>query len=788
MANNTQETASFTGIGLAGRFGIAGGLLAIALGGAFVAIDSGLRHVQGEMESIIKVSQPMVEASFEMEINANEAGIGVLEYLQFLRFRDVAHRQKLQGDHEDFRRYLARFIYFATTDRQIELANRILVSHAAFVTTGSALLDAKDRIDRVAAATVVSVRDIARALDDEVEDRPLTNPRRHRVLIDSAKQLENAIWRLPLLLAAPNMADGIIERNVTETIQEIRARFDALARAVPEKSAAMRRLGKAFEDIATRIEALVQTQHEMTEGLNKFMALLSEMDQILDDDIQRLTGENLDAAMGEVLKEVQSSRWYMAAALAALLAVLIAMSVYIARWVVRPIKQLVDYAAEIGRGNFTASMEVTDAAEVGALARAGAEMSRSLQRAKDSMAREAAERVTIQETLGQSERLAAVGQLAGGIAHDFNNMLMVMGGYAERASKHAGEPEVVEKSLREIRGAIDSASKLVRQLSMFGGRRALDSRVFEVSRLKDDIDGLVQLTAGREQEIEYDFRHGARVKTDRGELTQAVLNLVTNASHASSPGSVIRISVDTADIAAGFAGAQPPLSPGRYVAVSVTDRGTGIPDRVLAHIFEPFFTTKEQGKGTGLGLSMVYGFAEKSGGGVRVTTKIGHGSTFSIYLPVSELAAEAVEARNASVPRGQGESILLVDDDERLVELTAEVLTELGYVVLAANGAFQAVEIAADELARIDLMLSDVVMPVMTGVEAYDIIKDHRPGLPVVFMSGSMNRYAEVTIPDHAQFLPKPVKTPDLARALRSALGDGAAKRPSPGEKRLEAV
>ena len=428
------------------------------------------------------------------------------------------------------------------------------------------------------------------------------------------------------------------------------------------------------------------------------------------------------------------------------------------------------------------------AAEVGVLARAGAEMSRSLQSAKDSMSREAAERVKIQETLGQSARLAAVGQLAGGIAHDFNNMLMVMGGYAERATKHAGEPEVVEKSLREIRGAIATAAKLVRQLSMFGGRRALDSRVFEVARLKDDIDGLVQLTAGKEQEIEYDFRHGARVKTDPGELTQAVLNLVTNASHASSPGSSIRISVDTADIAAGFAGAQPPLAPGRYVVVSVADRGTGIPESVVSRIFEPFFTTKAEGKGTGLGLSMVYGFAEKSGGGIGVTTKIGHGSTFSIYLPVSERPAEVVEAQDASIPRGQAESILLVDDDERLVELTGEVLTELGYTVHAANGAFAAVEIATDELIRIDVMLSDVVMPVMTGVEAYELIKEHRPGLPVVFMSGSPDRYSEVTIPDHAQFLPKPVKTPDLARALRSALGDSAAKTPSPGEKQLAVV
>ena len=403
----------------------------------------------------------------------------------------------------------------------------------------------------------------------------------------------------------------------------------------------------------------------------------------------------------------------------------------------------------------------------------------------DALRAEEANKLELERKLRQSQKMDALGTLAGGIAHDFNNMLMVMDGYAGRATKHMNDPDVVAKSLGKIRGSIAGASKLVRQLSMAGGRRALESRVFDVSQLKDDIDGLIQITAGKHQRIEYDFRDGARVKTDRGELTQAVLNLVTNAIHASSPGSVIRVSVDTADIPDGFTGAQPPLAPGRYTVVSVADRGTGIPDQILARIFEPFFTTKAEGKGTGLGLSMVYGFAEQSGGGVGVTTKIGQGSTFSIYLPVSELPAEALEARDASIPRGHGESILLVDDDEHLVELTGEVLRELGYVVHAANDAFAAVELADDSGLRIDLMLSDVVMPVMTGVEAYNIIKNDRPGLPVIFMSGDTNRFGEVKLPENAKFLAKPVTTAALAQALRTVLAGTGPKSPSPGDKQL---
>jgi signal transduction histidine kinase len=411
--------------------------------------------------------------------------------------------------------------------------------------------------------------------------------------------------------------------------------------------------------------------------------------------------------------------------------------------------------------------------------RSEAERSRYL----DALRAEEANKLELERKLRQSQKMDALGTLAGGIAHDFNNMLMVMDGYVGRASKRLDDPVVVAKSLRGIGGSIAAASKLVRQLSLAGGRRALEARVFEVSQLKDDIDGLIQITAGRHQRIEYDFRQDARVKTDRSELTQAVLNLATNAIHASSPGSVIRISVDTADIADGFTGAQPPLAPGRYVVIAVADRGTGIPDQILARIFEPFFTTKAEGKGTGLGLSMVYGFAEQSGGGVGVTTKIGQGSTFSIYLPVSELPAEALEARDASIPRGHGESILLVDDDAQLVELTGEVLRELGYVVHAATDAFAAVELADDGDLRIDLMLSDVVMPVMTGPEAYNIIKSDRPGLPVIFMSGDTNRFGDVTLPENAKFLPKPVTTPVLAAAIRSVLDGDGPKAPVPAEK-----
>jgi signal transduction histidine kinase/CheY-like chemotaxis protein len=777
VIGETTRPTSYKGVGLAGRFAIAGGLLAMALGGAFAAIDDGLRHIQSEMESIVRVAQPMADAAYEMEINAIGAGLGVVKYLHA---PDAAHRRRFEKDREDFRRFFERYRELASTDRQRDLAARIEARHDTYSTTGAFLLDARDRSDRDLAPIIASLRDIDRSLDSEIEGRPLADRERQAAVMEMVHRIKNGIWNVLVGLKDINLAEAHAERQIAGGIQAIRDSFAALARAAPELSGAAQRLGREFDAIAPRIEAAGALHRDMAEGLRRLILLRDEMDDILDEEIQMLTGEHLDEAMNDIILDVRFDRRALAAALAVSLAALTAMFVYTLRRVAQPIRVLADYAAEVGRGNFAAPMNVPRGTEVGALAQALAAMSGKVQHAIDAKDREAAERMKLQENVGHAERVASIGRLSGGIAHDFNNMLMVVGGHAENAIKRTGEPKVVEKSLRDILAAVGKATNLVRQLSIFGGRRAVEARVFDVARLKDDVDGLIQLVAGEQQTIEYEYRDSARVKADPGELTQAVLNLVTNASHASSPGSVIRVSVDTEEVPEDFAGARPTLKPGRYVVVAVADRGTGIPASVVPRIFEPFFTTKNLGDGTGLGLSMVYGFAEQSGGGVGLTTEIGQGTTFRIYLPVTELPEEIAEAQDENTPQGKGESILLVDDDARVLSLTRDVLQQLGYVVHAAKGGLEAVEIAADENLRIDLMLSDVIMPVLSGAEAYDIIREDRPGLPVVFMSGSPERLGAAKTPDHARLLRKPVRTLVLAQALRSALDGGAPKVPTP--------
>ena len=236
-------------------------------------------------------------------------------------------------------------------------------------------------------------------------------------------------------------------------------------------------------------------------------------------------------------------------------------------------------------------------------------------------------------------------------------------------------------------------------------------------------------------------------------------------------GGKIVVAMRTVNVSEEYTWIHGNIAPGRYVKVSVTDHGTGIDEATLLHIFEPFFTTKEQGEGTGLGLAMVYGFAEQSGGTVDVSTELGKGTTISIYLPVVDQLPDEVVANVNQEYHGKGETILLVEDDDRLLELTHDVLRDFGYKVFVAGNGLEALEIDEEFERPIDLLVSDVVMPSLGGFELYEILRERRPDLKAVFMSGYPKRGAgKVVIPENTPFLQKPVGPSQLAQAIRMEL------------------
>ena len=382
------------------------------------------------------------------------------------------------------------------------------------------------------------------------------------------------------------------------------------------------------------------------------------------------------------------------------------------------------------------------------------------------------ERNDIERQLSQVQKMDAIGQLTGGIAHDFNNLLMVIDGYARRTLTNINDVEVAGRSLEEVLAATERATRLTKQLLAFSRRQIMERRVFRVAEAVTELKGLLAHTVGEQYEVEYAIADKkVCVATDSGELSQAILNLAINARDAMSPGGSLSIGVRVVESEAEFATIHRSLPPDRYVVISVTDNGAGIDDETLQHIFEPFFTTKDQGQGTGLGLAMVYGFAEQLGGAIDVATEVGKGTTFYIYLPVVERPAELIAAEEEQEYRGQGETILLVEDDDRLLELTHDVLCDLGYTVrIAANG-LEALEIDDEMEDSFDLLLSDVVMPSLGGFELYDMLREKRSGLKAVFMSGYPARGGgKAEIPDNVPLLQKPVPTGQLARAIRVEL------------------
>jgi PAS domain S-box-containing protein len=383
------------------------------------------------------------------------------------------------------------------------------------------------------------------------------------------------------------------------------------------------------------------------------------------------------------------------------------------------------------------------------------------------------QRLEIEHQLNQAQKMDAIGQLTGGIAHDFNNILMVTDGYTRRALKAADDPDAVKEALDEVLSGTERAAQLTKQLLAFSRRQIMEKRVFRVEDEISDIEALLRQSTGERYELSFESHtDGTCVETDPSEFSQALVNLVINARDAMSQGGQIIVSTRDVEITEEHAQPHRNLVPGNYVEVSVHDHGTGIDKETLERIFEPFFTTKDQGKGTGLGLAMVYGFAQTSGGSVDVSSVEGEGTIFRIYLPAVDRDPQVVVAEVEQDHYGQGETILLTEDDPALLEIVREMLDTLGYNVLTACDGFDALEVEGEYDGEIALLLSDVVMPNMGGFEAAEMIRGARPDIKIVFMSGYPNRagISNEDRPENCQFLQKPVQPGHLARTIRNEL------------------
>jgi PAS domain S-box-containing protein len=388
----------------------------------------------------------------------------------------------------------------------------------------------------------------------------------------------------------------------------------------------------------------------------------------------------------------------------------------------------------------------------------------------------------LEAQLRQSQKMQAVGQLTGGVAHDFNNLLtVILGNLDEIRDQLLGRPLGIEL-LDQVQQAASQAAELTQRLSAFSRQQPLQPRVVDAGRLVGNLESLLRRTLGVDIAIE--VVQAARLwscEVDPAQLENALLNLAVNARDAMPHGGRLRIETDNAHVEGSEAELPEEVRPGEYVLVSVTDNGVGMPEQVLSRAFDPFFTTKGPGRGTGLGLSMVYGFVKQSGGHVRLTSTLGVGTCAKIYLPRSLNSAQPAEPpRPASDdPRGNGQIILVVEDDPHVRALTVRMLERLGYRVQVAGDGPEALK-CLEQHAHLDLLFTDIVLPQgMNGVELSKIVRGLRPELPVLYTSG----YTENAVIHHGrldpgvQLLEKPFTRAQLAQHIRQALSGSALAR-----------
>ena len=380
-----------------------------------------------------------------------------------------------------------------------------------------------------------------------------------------------------------------------------------------------------------------------------------------------------------------------------------------------------------------------------------------------------------QERLRRAQKMEGVGRLAGGVAHDFNNLLTTITGFAELATAQLPADSPVRADLHEIRRAVDRAAELVRQLLAFSRQQVLRPEVLELNDLvRESWDSLRQLVGPKVEMVPRLSPAAAWVSVDPAQLHQILIHLALNARDAMPRGGQLTVETSLARLQGDESGGAFEVRPGAYVMLVVHDSGVGMSADVLRHVFEPFFTTKELGRGSGLGLSTVYGIVKQSQGYIWADSQSSRGSTFRIYLPAAASAAAEAEPPLAVQARGAEphETVLLVEDEDAVRSLVRQVLAAEGYRVLTAGDGDEALRMASEHGRGIDLLLTDLVMPGMTGRELALQLQPQHPETRVLFMSGySTAAYGESgELGEHAQFLHKPFTPEALVRRVRELL------------------
>jgi PAS domain S-box-containing protein len=385
------------------------------------------------------------------------------------------------------------------------------------------------------------------------------------------------------------------------------------------------------------------------------------------------------------------------------------------------------------------------------------------------------EKQALQAQLQQAMKMEAIGRLAGGIAHDFNNLLTGIGGNVDLALLDLDPADPLAVTLQEVRRAADSAARLTRQLLAFSRKQIIEPKVLDLNELIARLQQMLARVIGEDVLLSIVPAAGlGPVRIDPGQFEQVLVNLAVNARDAMPDGGQLMIETANVTLDDDYCATHPLAAPGAYVRLAVSDTGVGMDASVKAHLFEPFFTTKPTGRGTGLGLATIFGAVKQAGGSIEVYSEVGRGTTFKLYLPRADAEAVALEAeRSPGVLLKGAETVLLVEDETLVRDLALRILRRLGYTVLTASSGEEALEIGRARSERIDLLMTDVVMPGINGRELAGRLAPLHPETKVLFASG----YTENIIVHHGvveenlHFIGKPYTPQGLANKVRAVLG-----------------
>ncbi len=395
------------------------------------------------------------------------------------------------------------------------------------------------------------------------------------------------------------------------------------------------------------------------------------------------------------------------------------------------------------------------------------------------------ERLRLESQLQQAQRLEAIGRLAGGIAHDFNNLMTIVRGYSELLLAELVPGHSARKGIEEIRAAADRAAELTRQLLTFSRKQIVEPRTLNLNQVVKDMETMIGRLIGEDIALRLHLQPELRlVRVDPAQIEQVIMNLCVNARDAMSQGGELTVATANVDLDEDYTSRKTGVRAGSYVMLSIADTGMGMDDATMSRIFEPFFTTKERDKGTGLGLATSYGIVKKAEGNIWVYSEPGKGSVFKVYLPArsSGYPEDTLVALREAPLAGGSETILVVEDDIKVRRLLERLLGRLGYTTVATSDPREAIDIMESHFEPIHLLLTDVILPTMSGRVLADRLVRSHPDLRVVFVSG----YTDNVIADHGvlepgvAFLEKPFTREDLGRKVRAAL-DGKPYRPADG-------